>query len=229
MDLAGHDLARRRRAAASAAAQAKCAPRRSSGHVGELAQHQVQVGLVVAVPAGPAGGQDAGHPVQRVDAQPGVVGDRGQPGGRRDRARLEQRVLGEGQPRSRRRPAPRGTPRRPAQLARPARPRRGSGAARRASCALRVARTRTVTAAHFCPAARPAPPAESASAPRSRRRRGRAARRAARGRRASPSAVPCTSTKRPSPVQTTFMSVSAATSSTYSRSSARLPVARSRR
>ena len=41
------------------------------------------------------------------------------------------------------------------------------------------------------------------------RRRGRAARRAAPGRTAPPSAVPCTSTNAPSPVITTFMSVSA--------------------
>src|SRR5690606_14254680 len=39
----------------------------------------------------------------------------------------------------------------------------------------------------------------------------------------SPSAVPCTSTKRPSPVITTFMSVSASTSSSSSRSSTGSP------
>ena len=40
---------------------------------------------------------------------------------------------------------------------------------------------------------------------------------------AAPSAVPCTSTKWPAPVMTTFMSVSQATSSTYSRSSSGVP------
>ena len=40
---------------------------------------------------------------------------------------------------------------------------------------------------------------------------------------ATPSAVPCTSTKRPSPVITTFMSTSARTSSVYSRSSIGVP------
>src|SRR5690606_36439713 len=40
---------------------------------------------------------------------------------------------------------------------------------------------------------------------------------------AAPSAVPCTSTKWPAPVMTTFMSVSQAASSTYSRSSKGTP------
>src|SRR3989344_5591662 len=40
---------------------------------------------------------------------------------------------------------------------------------------------------------------------------------------ATPSAVPCTSTKWPAPVITTFMSVSQSTSSTYSRSSSGVP------
>ena len=62
-------------------------------HVGHLRQHQVQVGLVVAVPAGPTGGQHAGHAAERVHAQARIVGHRGQLGVRRDRARLQQRVL----------------------------------------------------------------------------------------------------------------------------------------
>jgi len=62
-------------------------------HIGHLRQHQVQVGLVVAVPAGPAGGQHAGHAAERVHAQARIVGHRGQLRVSRDRARLQQRVL----------------------------------------------------------------------------------------------------------------------------------------
>src|SRR3712207_8422034 len=36
-------------------------------YVADLGQHELQVGLVVAVPAGPAGAEDAGHAVERVD------------------------------------------------------------------------------------------------------------------------------------------------------------------
>jgi hypothetical protein len=57
-----------------------------------------------------------------------------------------------------------------------------------------------------------APPSAGGSARRSRRRQVEQASSSARSN-GSPSAVPCTSTKRPSPVMTTFMSVSAATSS----------------
>ncbi len=37
--------------------------------VGELGQEQVEVGLVVAVGAGPAGGEDAGGAAEDVDAE----------------------------------------------------------------------------------------------------------------------------------------------------------------
>jgi hypothetical protein len=67
-------------------------------HVGHLRQHQVQVGLVVAVQAGPAGGQHAGHAAERVHAQAGIVGHRGQLSVRCDGARLQQRVLLERDP-----------------------------------------------------------------------------------------------------------------------------------
>jgi hypothetical protein len=65
------------------------------GHVGQLADQQVQVGLVVAVLARPAGRQHARHAVQRVHRQPGVVGDGRQPGVSGDRVGLEQGVVGE--------------------------------------------------------------------------------------------------------------------------------------
>ena len=66
------------------------------GDVGELGEQQVEVGLVVAVPAGPAGGEDAGGAAEDVDAEAGVVGDRRQAGGLGQGVRLEERVLGEG-------------------------------------------------------------------------------------------------------------------------------------
>ena len=75
----------RRRAARARPRTTKCAPRRSSGTSASWAEQQVEVGAVVAVPAGPARRQHARHAVERVDAQPGVVGDRRQPGGRGDR------------------------------------------------------------------------------------------------------------------------------------------------
>ncbi len=66
------------------------------GDVGELGEQQVEVGAVVAVLAGPAGGEDAGGAAQDVDAETGVVGDGGQAGGAGQGVRLEQGVLGEG-------------------------------------------------------------------------------------------------------------------------------------
>jgi hypothetical protein len=66
-------------------------------NVAELAEHELQVGLVVAVRARPAGREHAGHAVQRVHAQARVVGDRWQSGIGGDGARLEQRVVGEGE------------------------------------------------------------------------------------------------------------------------------------
>ena len=62
-----------------------------------------------------------------------------------------------------------------------------------------------------------------ARSPRSRPTRGRAARRARSRVNGAPSAVACTSTSRPSPVITTFMSTSALESSVYSRSSSGSP------
>ncbi len=59
-------------------------------------EHEPQVGLVVAVPPGPARRQHAGHAVERVDGQTGVVGDGRQAGVREPLARLDQRVVGEG-------------------------------------------------------------------------------------------------------------------------------------
>lgn len=62
--------------------------------VAELAKHEAQVGLIVAVPARPAGREHARHAVQRVHAQARVVGDRGQAGIGGDGTGLEQRVVG---------------------------------------------------------------------------------------------------------------------------------------
>ena len=62
-------------------------------HVRQLGQDERQVGRVVAMTSGPAGGQNPGHPVQRVDTEPGIVRDRRQAGERRYRTGLEQRVL----------------------------------------------------------------------------------------------------------------------------------------
>ena len=61
-----------------------------------MGEQQSGVGRVVAVHARPAGGQHAGHPVQRVDAEPRIVGQRdlaGLPGRLQG---LVQRVLLEG-------------------------------------------------------------------------------------------------------------------------------------
>ena len=97
----------------------------------------------------------------------------------------------------------------------------------RALSALRVASTNGSGNAGHQPHAARAPPRPSPAARRRSRRcrsrRGRATRRARRAVNATPSAVPCTSTKRPSPVITTFMSTSARTSSEYSRSSIGMP------
>ena len=85
----------------SAAAQTKPAPRCSSGTSRQLGQQQLEVGPVVAVPPRPARGEDAGRAAEDVDGQPGVVGQRNEPGGGSDGPRLEQRVRGEGHARSR--------------------------------------------------------------------------------------------------------------------------------
>ncbi|GAA2798902.1 hypothetical protein GCM10019017_50840 [Streptomyces showdoensis] len=81
---------------ARAAEQAKWAARWGGVDVGELGEEQVQVGLVVAVAAGPAGREDAGGAVEDVHAEAGVVGDGGQAGGPGEGVGLEEGVLGEG-------------------------------------------------------------------------------------------------------------------------------------
>ena len=80
----------------SAIAQTKRAVRSPVGDVGELTQQQLVVLLVGRARPGPAGRPDAGHPVQHVDRQPGVVGQGRQPGGRDAGPGLEQRVALEG-------------------------------------------------------------------------------------------------------------------------------------
>ena len=64
--------------------------------VGELGEQQLVVAGVRPGWAGPARGEHARHAVERVDAQPGVVGHRGQPGRGQPGAGLEQRVALEG-------------------------------------------------------------------------------------------------------------------------------------
>src|SRR5450830_619529 len=196
--------------------------------VGELVEQQAQVRGVVAVTAGPVRREDAGGAAEHVDAQAGVIRDRGQAGERRQAARLDQRVLRDGHAVL--------TRLRRADVARPDDVRRvepGDPAVEdRAQLAelVRVVRredqpgghahappwaTRVMgaaSAAVWIAASSAVPPrARSSSASSSRRSNGAA------------SAVPCTSTNSPRPVTTTFMSVSARTSSTYGRSSIGTP------
>src|SRR5690606_41445680 len=140
-----------------------------------------------------------GHAVEHVDAEPGVVGHRGQPGLPGHLAGLEQRVLLEGD-------AGLGHVADGGELLQPHDVEPGEDApqlsdlagvaggeqdphADSASCWM------SVSSSH---------PATARSSSRSSFSRSKGA----------PSAVPCTSTKVPSPVMTPFMSVSAATSST---------------
>jgi len=67
----------------------------SGRHVLKLCEDELQVGHIVAVSPGPAGGQYPWHAVQRIDVETRIVGDRGQPREIRHRACLDQRVLGE--------------------------------------------------------------------------------------------------------------------------------------
>jgi len=62
-------------------------------HVHQLGQHERQVSPIVPMASGPACGQHPRHPVQRIDAEPGIVCDRGHAGEHRYRTSLEQRVL----------------------------------------------------------------------------------------------------------------------------------------
>src|SRR4051794_8347131 len=184
------------------------------GHVSQLRQEQLEVRPVVAVPARPAGAEDAGRAAEHVDTQAGVVRDGRQPGGGGDGAGLEQGVAGEGRLglgdvwdlRERlgpdhldavqslvRQDAPQldDLVRVPGGQHQPtggAHERAGRSAAS-ASCWWRASSRQPPTA--------------------------RSSRRSSSARSNAPrSAVPCTSTNRPSPVTTTFMSVPALTSST---------------
>src|SRR3954454_448118 len=162
--------------------------------------------------AGPPGGEDARHAVEGVDAQPGVVRHGDHTSGLGDRPGLEQSVLVERRPGLRhlgdagegvdgheldRDVRLREDPAHLLDLVRV--PGRQDDHAERA-CAWSLASSRQ--------------PAEPRSSSESSRARSKGSR----------SAVPWTSTKRPSPVQTTFMSVSARTSSSYCRSSRGTPL-----
>src|SRR6478609_9573083 len=192
----------------------RCAPP-AIRNIDDLVEQQPQVCRVVPVPAGPAGGEHARHAVQRVYRQPGVISDGDQPSRQSSDPGLRQGVVGEG------------------------------------GCGLRylVVRRRIVQANHSqvgLHVGEDAPQlgefvgiaggeqhlrghhaastsawilanweqpliARSSIASSSARRNG------------APSAVPWTSTNSPEPVRTTFMSVSARTSSSYIRSSRASP------
>ena len=187
------------------------------GHVGQLGQDQPQVGRVVSVLAGPARREYAGHPVQRVDTQAGIVGDSGQAGEFRHGMGLQQRVLLERGPgfghlgragelaetgQLHLDPA---AGEDPGQLDELVRVTRGQDQPRPPGRAgafpFRI--IHGADSAWRCipvSSAQPATASPSSSSSSSRLNGSR-------------SAVPWISTKLPSPVQTTFMSVSAATSS----------------
>ena len=181
------------------------APRRSSGTSASWASSSSMLRSVVAVPAGPARRQHPGHPVQRVDAQAGVVGQRRQPGGRGRARALSSAFSSKVAPglgrlvvrgRRRRGRAPRRRARRgqdPPQLvelawrcARRGQPRRHRGRAARSDAAA------AVRSAQPCDPARVEQRVELA-----------------RGRTARPRRCPAPRRTCPSPVITTFMSVSA--------------------
>src|SRR5574343_695398 len=163
------------------------------------------------------GALHAGVPAQRVHAQAGVVGDRGQAGAVRGVAGLGQRVLDEGDvgllgldhaQAALRHQLQRQLTEERRQLLELLRVVGGQHQAHRAhSC------TGGWASASFWACTRSAMPwvARASIASISARLKG------------TPSAVPWTSTKPPAPVITTFMSVSQAESSTYSRSSSGVP------
>src|SRR6185295_5929561 len=159
--------------------------------------------------------RDARRAAERIDAQPRVVGDRRRVGGARRVARLRERVLDEG----RMRLVGLGD----AELAlrdeldRQRREERGElgelGAVVRREDEPHVALASGAASAARCIAtSSPMPLVASASSASISRREN-----------VAPSAVPCSSTKPPAPVMTTFMSVSQAASSTYSRSRSGVP------
>ena len=182
-------------------------------HVGQLVQQEFQVGGIVAVPPGPAGGKDARGATHDVNGKAGVVGNGHQSGGAGHCPRLKQGVFGErhagfddvrgtcrgGVHHLRVDVEPGNLPAEEftefAKLAFVVRGQHqpGGRAAHRVS-----ARVSRWMAASWAVPSR----ARSSSWFSSSRSKG------------APSAVPCTSTNLPEPVTTTFMSVSARTSST---------------
>ncbi len=172
------------------------------GDVGDLGEHQVEVGRVVAA-AGPTRAEDARHAVEGVDAQAAVVGDGGLAGGRRDRLGLEQGVGREGLP-GLGDLGHVGVGVQPDELdgqPQPAEDLAELGDLVRVACGQdHPGHDRSASACRWVSSAQP-----PAARPSSRSSRARS--------NGSRSAVPCTSMYRPSPVITTFMSVSARTSS----------------
>ena len=196
------DRARRRPGSTSAAAQTKWAPAVLVRDVGELGEQQREVRRVVAVPAAQRAVKTPGAPPSTSTTSPESSATAGSPVACGHRARLEQRVLGEGHAalddvgqvgeRVRRRP-----PSSTSSPAAPARIRRSS----RTLCGLRVASTSRGTVDRLR-RDRPAPAAAarcSSSARRSRATaRSSSASSSARSN-GAPSAVPWTSTNAPAP------------------------------
>ena len=171
-------------------------------HLRERPEQLLVVGRIAAPKAGVSSGMDAGGAAERIDDEPGVVGQGGAPGAPRRVTRLDDRVLDEGEPvfRGAARPRTRTAPRSPTRS--------------------RRAGARSPRACPDCRSPRRGPgslPENLAAAPRGsdRFRRGRAtASRPAPGRgNACPSAVPWISTNPSFSFMTTFMSVSASRSS----------------
>ena len=168
-------------------------------YVGELPQHELQVREVVAMPPSPARREDPRHPVQRLDGESAVVRHRRQTGLAHPLERLRERVLGEGRTGLRTRLVRRPDQRQPERLQDPG---------QLGNLALVAGGQQdgphsdwASTAVWSALSCRIPPSARSSSASSSARENG------------APSAVPCTSMMSPSPVATTFMSVSARTSS----------------
>ena len=193
----------------SAATQTNAAARWRSSMSAIWASSELDVGAVVAVPARPAGAEDAGHAGEQVDREPGVVADGGQAGVPDPLAGLEQRVLGEGEP-GLGHVVVGGHVVEPDHVDRTAGP--ATSRMRRSSAsflALRVA-----TSSLRAPGRASGRPLVSVGQRAEQPATARSSRALSSSREKTPaSPVPCTSTKSPVPVQTTFMSTSALTSS----------------
>ena len=189
----------------AAIAQTKRAVRSGAGHVVQLAKQQFVVVGIGGLRTGPAGRPYAGHAVQHVDLETGVVGESREAGGGHTGAGLEQRIAGEGALGLGRLGVGRHVGQSEDLDVRSGLNRR-SVAARRASWRCGWPDDEPGGRGHRRQG-RPLPLGQLGAA---RRAESRAACPARRGRTARPSAVPCTSMNLPSPLITMFMSTSAA-------------------